>query len=84
MVCLPFFFPNTGSDASSEHSIGNQSTGSGHVTISAKNTLLAAADSANTTTGATIKKAFGKCADNMRIDNNLFNPDALWLRPQTG
>ncbi len=78
-----FAMSSTGSDASSEHSV--TSTGSSHVAISAKNTLLANADASNNTaTNIQIKKAFGKVSDNMRIDNTLFNPDSLWMRPQSG
>ena len=65
----------TGSDASSEHSLGSHSTGS---EISSKNTLLATDSSA-------MKKALHKFAgDDMRIDNVFFNPDALWKRDQAG
>ncbi|XP_014770827.1 A-kinase anchor protein 10, mitochondrial isoform X2 [Octopus bimaculoides] len=64
-----------GSDASSEHSIGSQSTGT--ESISSRNTLLAA-DTSH------FKKAFNKIDVDMRIDTILLNPDALWKRNNTG
>ena len=69
----------TGSDASSEKSLGTQSTGSENIGISSKNTLLAM-----DTSGRRIKKAMNKITDDMRIDETLFNPDSLWQRGQAG
>ncbi|GAB1607965.1 hypothetical protein Ahia01_001080400 [Argonauta hians] len=68
-----------GSDASSEHSAGSQSTGA--ESISSRNTLLAAADSSSS---SHLRKALNKIHVDMTIDTVLLNPDALWKRNNPG
>ncbi|XP_050410189.1 A-kinase anchor protein 10, mitochondrial isoform X2 [Patella vulgata] len=70
---LPTKRKRTGSDASSEHSGGSQSVGADSLS-SHKNTLLAMDSSS-------IKKALNKLDIDMRIDNQLLNPEELWKRP---
>ena len=67
-----------GSDASSEHSVGSRSVES-EAAGSTRNTLLAMDSST-----LNIKKVLNKINDDMRIDNALLNPEALWMRPQAG
>lgn len=72
----------TGSETSSEHSIGSQSVGAqsvGSESISSKNTLLAS--------GTTRPVQLSKLEENMKnltIDDGLLNPDKLWERPESG
>ncbi|ESO83252.1 hypothetical protein LOTGIDRAFT_133668, partial [Lottia gigantea] len=69
---LPTRRKRTGSDASSEHSAGSHSIGAD--SLSHKNTLLAIDSSS-------IKKVFNKLDVDMRIDDQLLNPEELWKRP---
>ncbi|XP_064647696.1 A-kinase anchor protein 10, mitochondrial-like isoform X2 [Lineus longissimus] len=69
----------SGSDASSEHSIGAHSSGSSIEPVSAKNTLLAI-DSTDP-----FSKTLSKLGDDLRIDTLLLtNPENLYLRPNSG
>lgn len=64
-----------GSDASSEHSAGSQSTGA--ESVGSRNTLLA-------TDTSHLKKALNKMQVDLRIDSVLLNPDSLWKRSAPG
>ncbi|ELT87067.1 hypothetical protein CAPTEDRAFT_222842 [Capitella teleta] len=69
--------PRRGSECSSEHSVGSQSSDA----VSIKNTLLAGAlEPAN----PIVQKALNRIEDDMRIDTALFNPDQLWKRNHSG
>ena len=73
-ICCPILY-FIGSDASSEHSVGSSSTGND--SISAKNPYLAL-----DTSGNVLKKAIDRVRDDLRIDDSLFNPEALYDRTQ--
>lgn len=67
----------SGSETSSEHSVGTQSVGG--ESISSKNTLLAS--------GTSHSVQLAQLDENMRIlsmDPGLLNPDKLWERPESG
>ena len=73
---MPHLCP-TGSDCSSEHSIGGQSVGS--ESVSSRNTLLAS--------GTSRPVKLTQLEENMRnmdLDDTLLNPDKLWERKHSG